>query len=291
MSVRAFILLLVSLPGAVIAQDSTRASASAATPAPHLWFETKVAEALAPGQLAVELGGQNQQSRTLMGNRADAWIRVGVLSHLEFAARLQNVRDRGYYVVSPVPCGPPVDLCLSARTEIRRESGMLDPRMALKWQFVDKGELLDEVSVVLSKTVRMGRVSAAIADLPESGVELVGSRRLGPLSLDVSAGVSRLDGNGYPGVSSMTTWSAALGGGFPSSVQWRAELAGRTSDLNDGGRIIGGPYVQNRVIARGGVSWEIARLVALNAGIESYAAGSGPRSFFLSVTTHPIRLW
>jgi hypothetical protein len=256
-------LALLCAPGSAGAQGGAAANPRAAQPerptvATHAYT-------VAPGLAELEIGVQRQQH----GSTADR-LAVPVLLKIGLAGRVQ------------------LDLAPAWQRDAEGggvRSGLTDILVGIKWRVADEAPVIGAFAIQSTLSLPTGS--------PESGrgsgkaavnVLLISSRRIGPLSLDVNAGYTRLGGESTTSPLNSTVWTAAAALPIAGRVGWAAELYGYPGTS--------GPHGQPPVVALlTGPTLTVRPRVVLDAGAIFDVARFGGTAVYAGLTWNLGRIW
>ncbi len=256
---------------ALITAAPSRAGAQAGgSPNPHAAQPERPTVAthaytVAPGWIEVEAGAQRQQQ----GATADR-IAVPLLLKIGLTGRVQ------------------LDLAPAWQRDAEgggARSGITDFLVGIKWRLVDAAPVVGAVAMQSTLALPTGS--------PESGrgsgkaavnVLVISSRRIGPLSLDVNAGYTRLGGESATTPRDSTVWTAAASMPVAGRLGWAAELYGYPGTS--------GPNGQPPVVALlTGPSLTVSPSLVLDAGAIFDVARFGSTAVYAGLTWNIGRIW
>ena len=220
---------------------------------------------VAPGWIEVEAGAQRQQE----GATADR-LAMPVLLKFGLSRRIQ------------------LDLAPGWQRDAESggaRSGLTDFVVGIKWRLADDAPVVGAFAIQSTLSLPTGS--------PESGrgsgeaamnVLVISSHRLGPLSLDVNAGYTRLGGESTTAPRDATVWTAAASMPIAGRVGWAAELYGYPGTS--------GPHGQPPVVALlTGPSLTVSPSLVLDAGAIFDVARFGGTAVYAGLTWNVGRLW
>lgn len=212
--------LLTATPLLAQAPDPRAAQPERPTVATH-------AGTVAPGYLEIESGGEYDRFKDRShGVVAPTLFKFGVAPRLQLSVMVP--------VVSPQGAG----------------AGLGDAGVGLKWRFREGGGLLGDLAILPS--IKFPSGSDALGrgtGTTDAGLMFIASHQLGPVALDLNAGITRRSGNGSVAPRTATVWCVSFGGPASGPVGWVAELYGYPKTTGPAGSdaivaILAGPTVQ-----------------------------------------------
>ena len=223
------------------------------------------AYAVAPGYVELEAGFQRQQDGAL-ANR----IAIPLLFKIGLGERVQ------------------LDLAPGLSRDAqggRAKSGITDFLVAVKWRLTDDAPLIGAFAV-------QGTVSLPTGS-PESGrgsgkaalnLLAISSHKLGPISLDINAGYTRLGGESEVAPRDSTVWTVSTGFPIAGRIGWVAELYGFPGTSGPNGQ----PPV---VAALTGPTVTMTASIALDAGATFDVSRFGGTAVYGGLTWNIGRAW
>ena len=169
---------------------------------------------------------------------------------------------------------------LSIFAPLLRATGMSlgfgDVGAGIKWRFTDGGAPLGRLAILPSMTWSSGdRGTHANA----TGLLLIDSRSIGPVSLDLNVGLTRHSGDGTAVPRTTTVWTASSGIPVAGSVGWQLECFGYPGTHGPAGNapivaILTGPTLG---------AW---RSLAFDTGVIVPIAGPQPKAWYAGVVAN-----
>ncbi len=153
-------------------------------------------------------------------------------------------------------------------------TGVGDLALALKVRVLERAPVLGDVSLEPSLKLPTAPTTTGLGTgTTDVGLLLISSHDLGPVSMDLNAGLVRRSGDGARVPRSATVWTASFGGPAAGAVGWVAELYGYPGTA--------GPAGQRPIVALLGGPTLLARAwLAFDAGIIVPLAGPQPRALY-----------
>jgi len=220
---------------------------------------------VAPGWVEVEAGLQRQH----LGALADR-LAVPIVLKMGLSGRLQLLVAPGWQREAEGG---------GAR------AGLTDVLVGVKWRLTDCAPIVGAFAVQGAVSLPTGSADSGRGS-GKAAVNLlvISSHRVGPLSIDLNAGYTRLGGESPAAPRDSTVWAVAAGVPIAGRVGWAAEVFGYpgTSGPNGGPPVVGfltGPNVTVR-----------PNLV-LDAGATFDIEGWGGTAFYAGLTWNIGRIW
>ena len=220
---------------------------------------------VAPGWIEIEMGTQRQQEGALSSRLA-----VPLLLKVGLGTRVQLDIGPGWQ---------------RSADEGGAEAGITDMIVGVKWRVADAAPLLGAFAIQSTLSLPTGS--------PESGrgsgkaavnVLAISSHRIGPVSLDVNAGYTRLAGESTSAPRDSTVWTAAAAFPIAGRLGWAVELYGYPGTS--------GPHGQPPVVALlTGPNLTVSPSVVLDAGAILDIEGFGGTAIYAGVTWNIGRMW
>lgn len=161
--------------------------------------------------------------------------------------------------------------------------GFGDAAVSLKWRVREGGGLLGDFALLPSLKVPTGSLERGRGTGTADGsLLLVSSRSLGPVAMDLNAGITRRSGDGRDAPRAATVWTASFGGPARGALGWVAELYGYPGTSGPAGNasivaFLAGPTLRAR-------SW-----LVLDAGGIVPIAGAQPKALYAGLTVNAGR--
>jgi hypothetical protein len=155
--------------------------------------------------------------------------------------------------------------------------GIGDVGAALKWRFTDGDGLPGRFAILPS--VKLSTGGARGTGTTDASLLLIDSRGIGPVALDLNAGLTRRSGNGSTVPRTATVWTASSGFPVAGPIGWQLECFGYPGTHGDAGdrpivAILSGPTL-------GG--W---RTLAFDAGFIIPITGPQPKALYAGFVTN-----
>jgi len=228
------------------------------------------AYAVAPGYIELEAGFQRQQDGALANRIAiPLLLKIGVSERVQLDLAPGLLRDA---------------------QGGRAQSGITDFLVGVKWRLTDDAPVIGAFAM-------QGTVSLPTGS-PESGrgsgkaalnLLAISSHKLGPVSLDINAGYTRLGGESEVAPGNSTVWTVSTGFPIAGRIGWVAELFGYPGTRGPSGALpvvgfLTGPTItlNPSLVLDAGATFDVSRFggTAVYAGLTwniGRAWGSLPR--------------
>lgn len=163
-------------------------------------------------------------------------------------------------------------------------TGIGDLALALKVRLLAKAPLLGDLSLQPSLKLPTAPTASGLGTgTTDVGLLLISSHELGPVSMDLNAGLVRRSGDGGAVPRSATVWTASFGGQAAGAFGWVAEVYGYPGTA--------GPAGQRPIVALLGGPTLLARpWLAFDAGLIVPLAGPQPRALYAGCVWNVGRL-
>jgi hypothetical protein len=253
----------VCSPGPIVAQGGAPSSPHAAKPerptvATHAYT-------VAPGWIELEAGMERQKAGALANRLAMPLVlKIGLGTHLQ------------------------LDIVPGWERDAQgggAESGVTDVLAGVKWRLTDAAPVLGAFAIQTTVSLPTGDAgSGRGSGKAAMNVLLISSHNIGPASLDVNAGYTRLGGESASAPRDSTVWAAAAALPLTGHLGWSAEIFGYpgTSGPN------GSPPVMGFLT---GPTFTVCPSVVLDAGAIFDIEGFGGTSVYAGVTWNIGRIW
>jgi len=113
---------------------------------------------------------------------------------------------------------------------------------------------------------------------------LISSHQLGPVSMDLNAGVTRRSGDGTAMPKTSTVWTASFGGPAAGALGWVFEVFGYPKTTGPAGSA-------STVAVLAGPTYRIASWLVIDAGGILRLAGEQPKAVYAGLTWNVGRYW
>jgi hypothetical protein len=149
-----------------------------------------------------------------------------------------------------------------------------DVGLGVKWRLMDDAPLLGRFAVLpMLKLPTGSRAAGAGTGTTDVSLLLISSHDVGPIALDLNAGVTRRSGDGSTVPRDATVWTISTGGPGWSSLGWVAELFGYPRTIGAAGQ----PAITATLF---GPTWSVRQSLALDAGVIVPLSGPQPRATY-----------
>ena len=164
-------------------------------------------------------------------------------------------------------------------------TGLGDLNVALKWRLLDHAPLLNDFAIVPGLKVPTAPTSdgRGTGTWDESLV-LISSRQLGPVAVDINAGMTHRSGDGSVVPRWASLWTVSSGGPFAGNVGWVLECYGYAGTSGPAGQA---PIVALLI----GPTYNPLPWLAFDTGMIVPIAGPQPRAIYLGSVINFGRLW
>jgi hypothetical protein len=149
----------------------------------------------------------------------------------------------------------------------RAQSGITDLLAGVKWRLTDDAPLVGALAMQVTVSLPTGSSEAGRGS-GKAGVNLlaISSRQLGPISLDINAGYTRLGGNSEYAPRDSTVWTISAGFPVAGRIGWVAELFGYPGTTGPSGALpvvafLTGPTIALRpsLVLDAGATFDVVR--------------------------------
>jgi hypothetical protein len=196
------------------------------------------AHTVAPGYVEIEAGAEGDRAGSgLRGYTAPIVTKFGLTSHLQLN------------VVTPALLGG-----------AGQPSGAGDVAVGVKWRLLDEHPVLGDFAILPFLKLPTGslprRTGTGTTDF---GATLISSHDLGPVSVDLNLGYTRIGASSEASASNAALWTASFGAPVAGRLSWVAELFGLPT--------IDGSATRSSVALLTGPSFLIDRAFNVDAGV------------------------
>ena len=220
------------------------------------------AYAVAPGYLELELGAERDRDNPgSYGMAFPATVKLGLSSHVQL--NLTNP------VIHPI--GVP--------------TGLGDLNVALKWRVLDHAKLLGDFAIMPGLKLPTAPTSNGRGTGTwDASLLLISSRQIGPVAVDLNAGLTRRSGDGSVVPRWASLWTVSTGGPLAGKFGWVLEWYGYPGTS--------GPVGQPPLVALlAGPTFTPLSWLAFDAGLVGPIAGPQPRAIYVGSVVNFGRLW
>jgi hypothetical protein len=221
---------------------------------------------------------------THAGTVAPGWL------ELETGAEYDRFSDATHALVGPVlfklGVAKRVQLSLSVpwAKPAGSDVGFADLSAGLKIRLLDQG-FLGRFAVLSSIKFPTGSASANRGTgTTDVSLLLVSSHLLGPVSMDLNAGVTRRSGDGSGAPRTATVWAASFGGPARGPLGWVFEVFGYPKTTGPSGSA-------STAALLGGPTYKVASWLVLDAGGIVSLTGPQPNAIYAGLTWNIGRYW
>jgi len=220
---------------------------------------------VAPGWIEIEMGTQRQQEGALSSR-----IAVPLLLKVGLGTRVQLDIGPGWQ---------------RSADGAGTEAGITDMIVGVKWRLADDAPVLGAFAIQSTLSLPTGSAESGRGSGKAAvNVLAISSHRIGPLSLDVNAGYTRLGGESTSAPRDATVWTAAAAMPVAGRVGWAVELYGYPGTS--------GPHGQPPVVALlTGPSLAVSPSLIVDAGAIFDVARFGGTAVYAGLTWNIGRIW
>jgi hypothetical protein len=211
---------------------------------------------VAPGWIEIEFGGElDRYAHRSYGGSTPALAKIGLASHVQLSLFASTVR---------APAGSGL--------------GLGDVAVGVKWRLTDDAPVVGRFAVLPILKLPTGSLSAGRGtETTDASLILISSHDLGPVALDLNAGVTHRSGNGANAPTTSTLWTISFGGPAAGRLGWCAELYGYPGT--------NGPAGSDAIVAfLAGPTFEARRSLVLDAGVIVPLTGPQPHAIYVGAT-------
>ena len=209
---------------------------------------------VAPGYLEIETGGEYDRfSDGTHGVSVPTVFKIGLASRAQLS------------VFAP------------AGSQARIALGLGDMGTGVKWRLIEGNGPLQRFAILPS--IKLATGGSRGTGTTDASLLLIDSRTIGPVSLDLNAGLTRRSGDGTKAPRSATLWTASSAFPVTGPIGWQLECFGYPGTHGPAGSaptvaILTGPTLGE---------W---RTLAFDAGVILPVAGPQPRAVYAGVVTN-----
>ena len=220
---------------------------------------------VAPGWTEIEIGTQRQQEGALSSR-----IAVPLLLKVGLGTRVQLDIGPGWQ---------------RSADDGGTEAGITDMIVGIKWRLADDAPVLGAFAIQSTLSLPTGSAESGRGSGKAAvNVLAISSHRIGPLSLDVNAGYTRLGGESTSAPRDSTVWTAAAAFPIAGRVGWAAEFYGYPGTS--------GSHGQPPVVALlTGPNLTVSPSLVFDAGAIFDIEGFGGTAIYAGLTWNIGRLW
>jgi hypothetical protein len=186
-------------------------------------------------------------------------FKIGIASHAQLSIAASTVRPPGSSL------------------------GFGDASVGVKWRLLDDAPILGDFAVLPSIKFPTGS-SERGTGTTDAGLLLISSHDLGPVAMDLNAGLTRRSGDGRDAPKTATLWTASFGGPIAGPIGWVAECFGLPGT--------GGPAGSAPSVALlAGPTYLAYEWLAFDAGVIVPVLGPQPHAVYAGGVYNIGRLW
>ncbi len=153
-------------------------------------------------------------------------------------------------------------------------TGPGDVSVGVKWRLLDDAPFVGDFAVLPTLKFPTGSARNGIGTgTTDVSLLLISSHELGPVSMDINAGLTRRSGNGSNAPQSATLWTFSFGGPVGGSMGWTAECYGLPATTGSAGQA-------SIVALLAGPTFLVKKWLALDAGVIVPLAGPQPHALY-----------
>ncbi len=236
-------------------------------------------------------GGGSFQPRTVQPERPSVATHAGTVAPGYVEVESGFERDRGSDGTTSGSVPTLLKLGLTRRTQLSVQlpviggtdtpSGVGDVAVGLKWRLAEDDPLFQDIAVL--PQVKFGSGGTRGTGTTDVSLLLINSRTMGPVGIDLNAGVTRRGGDGSQAPRTATMWAVAAGIPVRGGLGWALETYGFPGT--------GGPAGAPPIVAvLTGPTFVIRPEVELDLGVIIPVVGSPPRGLYAGFVTNLGRL-
>jgi hypothetical protein len=237
---------------------------------------------------ASRLGAQTADPHAAQPERPTVATHAGTVApgwfELESGAEFDHVRGRGYDVTFPLflkfglARRVQLGVALPFAAPLDGGAGPGDFGFFVKWRLRDGAGLPGRLAILPGLKLPTGSASAGRGTgTTDASLLLISSHQLGPVGMDLNAGVTRRSGDGTGAPRTSTVWTASFGGAARGALGWVGEIYGYPKTT--------GPAGSAAIIALlAGPTWTVTPWLVLDAGGIVGLTGPQPTAFYLGLT-------
>jgi hypothetical protein len=164
-------------------------------------------------------------------------------------------------------------------------TGAGDIGIAVKWRLIDDAPLLGDFAIQPSLKFPTGDATRGTGTGTTDGsFLLISSHDLGPVAMDINAGITRRSGDGSAAPRNASLWTFSFGGPAAGNLGWTLECYGYPGT--------GGPAGQAPIVALlGGPTYLVRAWLAVDAGIIVPVAGPQAHALYAGGVYNIGRIW
>jgi hypothetical protein len=236
------------------------ASLAAQSPNPHAVQPERPTVAthagtVAPGWLELETGVEYDRFRDAThGLALSLFFKLGIVPRVQLGVALPFAKPEGFGV------------------------GPADFAAGLKLRLLEHAEPLGRFAVLPVLKVPTGSSTAGRGSgTTDVSLLLISSHVLGPVSMDLNAGITRRSGDGTAAPKTSTVWTASFGGPAVGPLGWAFEVFGypKTTGLSG---------AAGTVALLGGPTYRVRDWLVLDAGGILPVSGTQPKAMYAGLT-------
>jgi hypothetical protein len=223
------------------------------------------AHTVAPGYVEIETGIQGFRPEIgVTEYDTPSLVKVGLTQHVQFDV---------YEGVS------------AFRQSGHNAFGISDISAGVKWRILDRAPILGDVAVQPTVKFPTGSVDKGTgAGTTDLNLLLISSNQLGPVSVDVNAGVTRRSGDGSVVPTEATFWTVSFGLAIGHRMGWVLEIFGFPGTR--------GPTGDRPIVAvTAGPTFTLRPYLVLDCGAIVPVAGPQATAIYAGLTWNVGRLW
>jgi len=216
------------------------------------------AHTVAPGYLEVETGVQYINVSDHRELDVPTLLKIGVTSHV------QADLVQGY---------------VNARTSGVSTTGLTDFGVAVKWRLLDNAPVLGDFAIQPGVTWPTASRRTTGTGTTALSLLAISSYDVGPVALDLNAGITKRTGDGSRAPKYATVWTVSTGWNFPGSARygWVAEVFGYPGTSGAAGSVPSVGFLTGPTLA-------VTKSLVLDAGAIFNARGFDGNSGYLGLT-------
>ena len=215
---------------------------------------------------------------THAGTVAPRWLEI------ETGLERDHFSDHSHAVQAPllIKLGLAARLQLSVLTPFTSPVGGTfgpgDLSVGLKWRLLEGAPVLGDFAIFPSLKFPVGAsASGRGTGTTDAALLLISSHSVGPVAVDLNAGITRRSGDGTAAPRTATVWTASFGGALRGALGWVGELYGYPETT--------GPAGSDNVVALlAGPTYKLKSWLVLDAGGIIPVSGPQPYALYAGLT-------
>jgi hypothetical protein len=163
--------------------------------------------------------------------------------------------------------------------------GLGDLSAGIKWRIADHAPILQEFAILPAIKFPSGASSAGRGTgTTDVSLLAISSRTIGPVAIDLNAGITHRSGDGSEAPKTASVWAASFGFELPGPWGWVAEAFGYPGTSGPAGS-------DGTVALLTGPTYTLRPSMALDLGLIIPITGPNPSALYAGLTWNLGRLW